>query len=350
MPASLHRNNGGRFPRLIRHRKRVILFTAIVSLVWVVARFIVPRLPSISSIVVSPVKKLFKTLLTKQDATKTTKNYTYSVSFAGKPPYVHANDSPTDICAILPGCFPDSHYSSGTELATKQKCQSEMGSLMRYYHSGFAVDPEEDNLVVGFLSILPIRHPNLLVLQTYNVCIRPDRRKQGIATRLMNESIARVVDYEKQSTYAQRHSEGKKDWLADPPVLLALDVNWEDKFAAEAFALYVKMGFTRYMRPCENVYRFDYRQVIQAHFRAQENDFADLESMTLREFPFGAYYLGGARWAGQRMERADGELLTHFCMYRMLDDKNPLAVGKEMQARYYKLKASREAAATGEDL
>lgn len=348
MPAPMHANNRSRFPRLIRHRKRIILFTVTVALLWVAARFIAFRLPPISSIL-SPAK-LLHALLPKQAAAKTAKSYAYSVSFAGKPPYLHANDSPTDVCAVLPGCFPDSHYASETEAATRKKCQGEMGSLMRYYHSGFAVDPEEDNLLVGFLSILPIRHPNLLVLQTYNVCIRPDRRKQGIATRLMNESIARVVAHEKQTVYAQRHGEGKKDWLADPPVLLALDVNWEDKFAAEAFALYVKMGFTRYMWPCESVYRFDYRQVVQAYFHAQESDLADIESTTLKEFPFGAYYLGGARWAERRMERADGGLLAHFCMYRMLDDKDPLAVGKEMQARYYELKTTRQPVATDEDV
>lgn len=217
---------------------------------------------------------------------------------------------------------------------------------MKYYHSGFAFEKEGDKEnLVGFLSILPLRHPNLLVLQIYNVCVHPLKRKRGIATKLVNESISGVLVHER-ALYTKHALEGKRDWIENPPVLLALDVNWEDEWVAEALALYVKMGFVRYMAPCENVYKYDYRKVLNA-----ENDVrrgGDIENLPLTHFPFGSLYLKGLDWAETRMERADGKVLGHFCMYKFLDD-NILETAKKMKQRYNELKAAQGAVREEED-
>ena len=209
---------------------------------------------------------------------------------------------------------------------------------MKYYHSGFAFERsgKEEETLVGFLSILPIRHPNLLVLQIYNVCVHPLKRKQGIATKLVNESVAGVLVHER-ALYAKHALGGKKDWIENPPVLLALDVNWEDELAAEALALYVKMGFVRYMVPCENVYQYDYRKILNTDHDVKRNP--RIDHLPLSNFPFASFYLKGVDWADAKIQRADGKLLSHFCMYKFLDD-DILGTARAMRKRYQELKAT----------
>lgn len=109
---------------------------------------------------------------------------------------------------------------------------------------------------------------------------------------------------------------------------------------AEALALYVKMGFVRYMAPCESVYKYDYSKVLTAENDVRRSN--NIDNLPLTHFPFGSFYLKGLDWAEPRMERADGKILSHFCMYKFLDD-NILETAKKMKQRYNELKAAQGA-------
>lgn len=242
---------------------------------------------------------------------------------------VHLPDSDkADVCSIMPTCFPRSHYTiRGDPTGTRKKCHAEMVVLMQYYHSGYAIE-ESTGELVGFLSILPVRHPDLLRLQIYNVCVRPEYRRQGIATRMINASIAQIIDKEREF-YREKAAKGIKDWLAEPPVLLGLDVEWKDEDAAQSLALYVKMGFTRFMAPCESVYRHDFRKVLES---VREIDRLG-SAATLAHFPMPLAMSQQAKYFKNRMERADGHLFPHFCMYKMADD-SWLSIGESLKSFY----------------
>lgn len=254
------------------------------------------------------------------------------------------NQRDHQLCRFLPKCFPSAHYTvRGDGEATFSGCLNEAPGLRQYYHSIYAIakDPSHsraggsssslssrsssDGVVVGYVNIYAQRHAKHLRLLIYNVCVAPEWRRRGIATRMLQRSLLdRILEYEWREVY-EPAGYGPAD---RPPVILALDVDWTDESAAESFGLYARLGFIRCMHPCKSIARDDaFKRLIgDAEAKSDiDNPLSILDDM-------GAG-MEQAMWIKKSDKNDTGPLYPHFCMYRLYDDEWQ-TVGKRLQAYY----------------
>lgn len=159
-----------------------------------------------------------------------------------KPGNVHTPNTERDACLILPGCYPD---ATGI-YADVPTCHRSLNSLMTWLDSSTLLHGEK---IVGFISFhrqqsrLPAGTRHVLLI--YNVCVHPEYRGRGLATRLLEEGLEEMIDH-----YKLR---------GEQRLLLGLDVDLSSPMAAESFSLYGKLGFLRGWQPCRSVGDVDWR-------------------------------------------------------------------------------------------
>ena len=218
--------------------------------------------------------------------------YRIQVDFADqkKNPRFHVND----VCRMMPDCFPRS--KSFGEFG---RCQKDLALTMDHYDSGFLIESLGENgqeRAVGFLSALPLRRQNRIFIFIYNVCIDPERRRKGLASKLLNGFVEEYIAH--------------TNWPRSR-IFLALDVDLRTPMAKGALSLYLKLGFVRWMEPCKNVYENDVTKVINPPRNSDQHlgqIIADPEGYVANYY--SAY------------ERGDRETPypTHFCLYKKYED------------------------------
>lgn len=277
------------------------------------------------------------------------------------------------MCHLMSQCFPKAHFViPGNPSETERKCWQEITLLNQHYHTVYAYqaqnhqnqgqDGERDVLELqGFMHVLPRRHADLLRLQFYNVCVEEGMRGRGLATRMMSKASQDIVPWEMSTIYAPllkknnsssiNDDEDGEDKLEElPRVLLSLDVDWEDKWSAKAFALYAKLGFTQWMGPCRSIYRHDFvKTVLKGRQDLEENGsqaiLKDVAPAAL------AWYKNASVWKADMMTRPPNESsmknkqdesdtllpLGHFCMYKW-DGEEWEAIGQDLRQAYFAFK------------
>jgi ribosomal protein S18 acetylase RimI-like enzyme len=218
---------------------------------------------------------------------------------------LHKPNTPMDVCRIMPQCFGESKTHRTTE-----SCQKPMKDVFKYYNNALLIEKAQGkpDKVVGFLSSYPYRTRDVTMLMIYNVCIDAAYRNKGLGKRIVNESIEAVIE---------------KFNLDRSKILLALDVDLRSPTAADAFALYAKMGFTRWISPCEGIHNYDFTKALQNFSTALplQNDFIALYRNP-EEYIKKVYdaMKPSAEVAASPEKLEKFNYPTHFCMYKTYED------------------------------
>lgn len=227
-------------------------------------------------------------------------------------PTIFQSQGPLNSCPMLYDCFPGDD-STFRNLAS---CQENMDYLGKYYDNTIAL---KDGKVVGFISCHVEYDPdnkNQVAFNIYNVCVDRKVRGQGLAKLLLEETVRATINYHK---------------LQDKRVLLALDVDFTTEMAAEAFALYAKLGFLRAWQPCRSVADVDWRPIFN-----EPNSLA-VQSPLPRILAEPTKYLND-EMKGERPSlrlrsrtRSTGPIFTHFCMFKFYDESF-LTMGRTLKS------------------
>lgn len=263
-----------------------------------------------------------------------------------------------DPCRILQQCFKGSKV-----FGTYDACHRNLERVMRFYNSGFMVEVAEgkEDRLVGFLSVshdvayklkyqekrrqskLSSQHDDYHSLIIYNVCIDEERRGQGIAKRMIPQYIQELIKHYELEKYASATGNTIDPITLKPipPLLIGLDVDLTSESMADAFSLYVKLGFVRWWTPCSSVtnhkwtslidFQLNYNTHDQGYHQDEKKDahsnvmkaegllptrFADFPLACLLWNP--APYLKNSFNFGK--SRSLGKRPNHFCMYKFQAD------------------------------
>lgn len=222
-----------------------------------------------------------------------------------------------DICNIMPQCFGESksHKTAGS-------CRKSMKDVLAYYDNGILIEKGKngaEDKVVGFCSVYPYKGRDLTLMMIYNVCIGEGYRANGWGKRLVMKTVDAVM--EKHQQPAER-------------VLLALDVDLRSPTAADAFAAYAKMGFMRWVGPCQGIHNYDFGAGIREPLITPplENNFVSL-------FRDPKSYISSVYGRMKPKEGQDPKSFkypTHFCMYRWYNDSFH-TIGAQLKAQIGKM-------------
>lgn len=246
-----------------------------------------------------------------------------------EPANMHLSSSSADICTFFPTCFPSLHKSDSD--AEMQECRVSMRYNFQSYYTAIATD-EAGGGAIGILNVKPIRgNPNVAALIIYNVCVHPEYRRRGIASRMLTEALPHIMDLERQ-TYL-RLLEKYPQKYKNPPIVLALDVYWEDAYSAEAFAMYAKLGFTDHLQAVEDIEDLPFEKVASG----------ELSDSSLLEKAADA--------VGEAALKVpdDGRVGSCFAMLKVVDKEKPplrqqlvsnaVNLGKILRKHFFQLKA-----------
>lgn len=188
----------------------------------------------------------------------------------------HREFSQMDACNILPHCFEGSKI-----FGTKDKCRKTMKNLLKNSVSGYWVEKKtgQDDRIIGFMTIDHMVLPKNGKGQQYhallldNVCIDSERRRQGVAKKLISGLLEATIMHYKLEKFAQ--STGKEidpeSGEIIPPLVLGLDVDLNSPTMPEAFCLYSKLGFVRWWTPCESVLKHDWSSLVDYQISPARN-------------------------------------------------------------------------------
>lgn len=263
-----------------------------------------------------------------------------------------------DACRILKQCFKGSDV-----YGTDEGCKRNLDPTIIYYNSAFLVEEVEgrEDRLVGFASIhydmvskskyqhqrrqaqLPPQNDDYHAFMIYNVCIDEERRGQGLGKKLIPLFLDAMIRHYKLEKYAK--ATGKEidpeTGKPIPPLLIGLDVDLTSETMAEAFSLYVKLGFVRWWSPCSNVGNHKWTSIIdtqlnydtekQGYTEADVRDAhgnvrrpAGLLPTRMSDFPIARLlwdpktYLKNAFNLGSPTKIAKKP--NHFCMYKFHAD------------------------------
>jgi ribosomal protein S18 acetylase RimI-like enzyme len=215
----------------------------------------------------------------------------FRMQFSGMSP-VCQEGTLMDACNIMPQCF-----GEGESHRTPENCHSSMRDVFRYYHNGHLIDISgKEERLVGFISLYARRFPQAVMMMVYNVCIHKDYRARGLGKRIINEAVEALID--------ELH-------LDRSQVILALDVDLRSPTAGDALAAYVRMGFVRWIAPCEGIHNYDFTRAIR-----------DSETLPPMRNNFVALYRSPQKYIQEIYESMDPskKYPTHFCMYKWYKD------------------------------
>ena len=218
---------------------------------------------------------------------------------------LHKPNTLMDVCRIMPQCFGESKTHR-----TQQSCQRPILDVFKYYHNSFLIERAKGrpDKVIGFLSLYPYVTRDITMIMIYNVCIDAEYRSKGLGKRIVNESIEAVIE---------------KFKLDRSKIVLALDVDLRSPTAGDAFALYAKMGFARWIAPCEGIHNYDFTKAIlnpssQPPF---ENNMVSLyrdPQNYIQKVYETMKPPGGSEASSESIKKF--KYPTHFCMYKLYSD------------------------------
>lgn len=248
----------------------------------------------------------------------TTQGIIFEMQWSNEKKTFHKLNTPMDVCRIMPQCFGESKTHK-----THESCSRPILSVIEYYHNGYLID---NGKVVGFCSIYPytLPHSGYTMIMIYNVCIDKEFRSKGFGKRIVNQSIDAVIN---------------KFNLPKEKVVLALDVDLRSPTAGDAFAVYSKMGFMRWVAPCDGIHKYDFMKAVRnsSSIPSLENNFVSL-------------YRDDANYIEKiyNINNKDKTYKTHFCMYKLYNDSFQ-AIGNKLKDQISKLDAKYGNTETRED-
>lgn len=245
-------------------------------------------------------------------------NIEFKMQWAQSTETLHKENTGMDVCNIMPQCFGESKTHK-----TKESCHGPMQNVFKYYENGFLVEKgakREEDKVVGFCSIYPYKGRDVTLMMIYNVCIGEGYRSKGWGKRIVMKTVEAVM--QKHQIPAER-------------VLMALDVDLRSPTAADAFAAYAKMGFMRWVGPCQGIHNYDFGPGIRSPLvnpPPLENNFVSL-------FRDPQAYIESVYGGLKPQEGESGKSFkypTHFCMYKWYNDSFQ-EVGAHLRAQIVKM-------------
>lgn len=165
-----------------------------------------------------------------------------------------------------------------------------------------------DGRPVAYASLIvePVDDKGHKVLKIYDVGVHPEHRKKGLARKLIEAAIEdRIAHY----------------GLDRDNLLLALSVDLNTPMAAQAIALYAKMGFLLAWQPCSSVTYLDMRMFFE---NLADPSVASPMNMILSNTRAFQEVIMGVRQThllplkGGRTETPQRR--THMCMFKFYGD------------------------------
>lgn len=212
-------------------------------------------------------------------------------------PIIHQRGGLLDNCPMLMDCFPD----PDSIYRDMDSCHSNMNYILKYYDSSIIL---VDGKSVGFISFHMEEdpdNPDHKAINIYNVCIDKKYRGKGLAKKMTEEGVEEMIRHHKLK--------GKK-------TLLALDVNFKDKMAAEAFSMYVKLGYFRAWQPCHGIGDIDWRPL----FNTPKADLVKSPLSTILSDPetYKKEEIIGNKLLPhlQSRRKTRNEPMFHYCMFK----------------------------------
>jgi hypothetical protein len=229
----------------------------------------------------------------------------FQMEWANTRDSLHKPNTLMDVCRIMPQCFGESKTHR-----TTQSCQKPIQDVFKYYHNSFLIEKAKGrpDKILGFLSAFPYITRDITMIMIYNVCIDFSYRNKGLGKRIVNESIESVIE---------------KFKLDRSKIVLALDVDLRSPTAGDAFALYAKMGFSRWVAPCEGIHNYDFTKAVR-----NPSSQPPFENNLLSLYRDPQSYIqkiyetmkppGGSEASAENLKKFNYP--THFCMYKLYTD------------------------------
>lgn len=250
---------------------------------------------------------------------KTDDNIEFKMQWmAQEKDWLHKEGTGMDVCNIMPQCFGESKTHK-----TTASCWGPMKDVLKYYDNGFLIEKGingKEDKVVGFCSVYPYKGRDLTMMMIYNVCIGESYRNRGWGKRLVMKTVDAVMA--KHNHPAER-------------VLLALDVDFRSPTAADAFASYAKMGFMRWVGPCQGIHNYDFGP----GFRLPLFNPPPLENNFVSLFRDPQKYIEDVYGKMKPQNGQDVKTFkypTHFCMYKWYNDAFQ-DIGAQLKAQIGKM-------------
>lgn len=254
---------------------------------------------------------------------------------------LHQPNTEMDACPLLISCFGENDRYS---VYGEEHCPNNLDLTLKYYDSAYLVEEDGVNRkAVGFISIHHQRASELTrtrispakdqhALIVYNVCVHPEYRGRGLGKRLVPEFVDAMIKHYKLESFAQSRGDNPDD---PPPLIVALDVELDTPSSQEAFSIYARQGFIRWIQPCKSVAELDWRIVNDT--RGKIHPLGQMLSADRGKYLREAYRLdpdngsiirtsltrGPERDGQGRVKKdqpKDPRLVNHLCMYKYYAD------------------------------
>lgn len=231
------------------------------------------------------------------------------------------------VCRFFSDSFPGAAcWGEVDRASTKEKCLNFLRSVRRQMYTIYAVyelwNTALGEQVIGYANIKPSQiNSNTLLFMLTNVCIDPKWRRRGVATQMLQPgTIGRVV---RMALRSIDMTPRKRD-QDSPRIIIGASVDWKDEHASEAFSLFARLGFIRWMHSC--------KEEASEEFLSRKGD-----------NPLDVLNSAGKGIRSLMTTREDSqsstpELAEKFCMYKLWED-NWKTVGTRLQSYYRTMQA-----------
>lgn len=223
-----------------------------------------------------------------------------------------SQDLATKICPLLIESF----GNDGEDYCDLKNCRKTLDWILQDFDCAYMIGREDEN-PVGFVvmkhetkqrSVRSIENYDYHAIITYNLCVSSVHRRQGIAAKLMRDFTQSMIAHYGLEIYAEASLSSNNQDVS--PLVLGLGVEFASSMMPEAFSLYAKLGYSRWMAPCKDARQYDWSALLKE------------ASLSYNSLAASLSLWNPASFLNNTFDRSsnDSDSMEELCMFRFASD------------------------------